>query len=150
MSKARTNWWAKLLLTVAVPVNIALGFYYASLLDIEVFTPHEYLGVAAGLAMLIHVIVNWRGVVKFLSSLFGKAKTARAFAYVVAVLTILVAIVLVASGIRIGSTVQGPLPAPGWITETHHIAGTAMIAAVALHWLVHWRWFRKLWSGPPR
>ncbi len=150
MSKARWNWWAKLLLTVAVPVNIGLGFYYASLLPVEVFTPHEYLGVAAGLAMLVHVVVNWRGVVKFLGSLFGRAKSSRVFAYIVAVLTILVAVALLASGIRIGSTVQGPLPAPEWITETHHVAGKLLIAAVAFHWLVHWRWFRKLWSGPPR
>jgi hypothetical protein len=105
---------------------------------------HEWLGVAFGGAMVVHVLAHWDWVAHVTTRFRSKTSTIARVQYVVDWLLFAALTAAVLSGLLISKQVLPaiglrPAPAMGW-RHIHAMASDLSLAALGIHIGLHWSW----------
>jgi hypothetical protein len=109
---------------------------------------HEWLGIAAGGAIIVHLLLHWDWIVGVTRRLFGKLPGASRLNYAVNALFFITLATTITSGLFISETA---LPLLGIATEHHDafwqslhtLASTALLYTLGLHVALHWKWIGR-------
>lgn len=131
-------------LDVLVDVIIFLMFLIATDPRVTGIAIHEWLGLAFGAALIVHLLLHWKWIVtvvrRFLSRLPGQVRLNS----LLNILLFIAATLLVFTGLMISRVVLAPLGLPPnrdffwrWL---HNFATDAAVIIVGLHLALHWKW----------
>ncbi len=135
LAQTRLDFWLDALLLVAYTLAYSLGF--------TGIATHEWLGIALGLVLLVHLTLHWDWVIRTTRKLLRRAGRER-FVWLVNLLLLLSMTLCVASGILI-SEVALPelgitLPASFFWRQMHSTTATLTLILVPVHAALRWRW----------
>ncbi|NWF63392.1 MAG: DUF4405 domain-containing protein [Chloroflexi bacterium] len=105
---------------------------------------HEWLSLALGAVIIVHLLLNWEWIVNVTKRLFVKAKNGARVNYVLNWLLFIDGILIMLSGILIS---EAALPAMGitlpmnfaW-RRLHDMSANLFLVLMGLHLSMHWNW----------
>lgn len=105
---------------------------------------HEWLSVAIAVPFLLHLVVNWEWVLRFVRNAFEKLTSTSLLNGIVDLALFVSAVTVVLSGLLISQVVAGALgialaSSAVW-HSVHSLAADATIALLLLHFALHARW----------
>jgi Domain of unknown function (DUF4405) len=109
---------------------------------------HEWLGLAFGAAIIVHLLLHWRWIVAITRRIVSALPATTRLNYVLNSLLFIAVTVLTFTGVMISDVA---LPMVGitmaenrtW-TRLHHQASNALLLLVGLHVALHWQWIVQL------
>ncbi|MBU8918724.1 DUF4405 domain-containing protein [Neobacillus sp. 114] len=108
---------------------------------------HEIAGLVIGVAILVHIGLNYRWVVNTTKKIFDpKLPNKTRFSYLLNVLLLISMAGVIITGILISRVVLPSLAIQGnhTIRELHGLSADATLAFVGLHVGVHWQWVMSI------
>lgn len=135
-------------------LDLIMGIIFALLFNKNVLGGmnfHEIAGLAIGLAILVHILLNWKWVKNVSLSIFNKKLALKIrIGYILNILLLLDMAVIIISGILI-SKVLFPtfrMQSSFFNQGTHIAASYIALALIGIHLGLHWNWvmnvFKKL------
>jgi hypothetical protein len=139
------NMTVKTKTNLLVDIAILIAFLVANNPSLTGLPVHEWLAVAAGLIVFVHLLFHWDWVVSITKSYFIKLIHESRFNYIVDALLLVVYVLVGLSGLMVSRTVMQTigihLPAsPAW-RELHSLSANLALALTGLHFAMHWKWF---------
>lgn len=101
---------------------------------------HELLGLAFGIAIIIHVVLHWNWVVSITKRFFSKVFHESRLNYLLNTVLFVDMAVIVATGILISRTIGLRLSVPGIAEPIHLLASYLSLVLIGLHVALHWKW----------
>jgi uncharacterized protein DUF4405 len=101
---------------------------------------HELLGLAFGLAALIHIALHWDWVVSITKRLFSKFFHESRLNYALNLALFIDMGVVVVTGILISRTIGLSLSHNDSIETIHRLSSALSLVIVGLHVALHWKW----------
>ena len=134
-----TNLWVDVLILAA-----ALTAFAPNLTGLLI---HEWLGLAFGITVWVHLLLHWQWLVGITRHFFTKARWSARFSYLLNAAIFIGFTVIIFSGVmesRFVLQTFGVNVTEGGIWKAlHSLAAEATLWLTALHIAVHWRW---IWS----
>lgn len=135
-NRTKINLFLDLALVLAVAAEMQLDFVGLRI--------HELLGLAIGIAAIIHIILHWQWIVGVTKSFFSRLMHESRFNYLLNIVTFVNVLVMVVTGIIISRTLGlnlGIQQGGGMSWQRIHILSAELgLLIVALHVAVHWKW----------
>ncbi len=105
---------------------------------------HEWLSLALGLTLLVHVLLHWKWVVEVLLRFFRRLWHTSRLNFLVDSLLLVAFTLLMLSGLLISRSILPTLgitslSLPGW-RFLHSWSANLSLILVGLHFALHWRW----------
>jgi hypothetical protein len=105
---------------------------------------HEWLGLAGGAAVVIHLLLHWEWIAGVTRRFLGRTSGAARLNYVVDALFFLDLVVISLSGLMVSQAILPlvGLTAPGgsfWLVA-HSLSADLAVVLVAVHAALHWKW----------
>lgn len=135
-------------------LDLAMGIIFAFLFNKQVLGGmkfHEIAGLAIGVAVLVHVLLNYKWVVNVSKSIFSKKVTLRTrLVYILNILLLIDMAIIIISGIGISKIL---FPNLGFYNSflnqrTHISAAFIALTLIGIHLGLHWKWvinvFKKI------
>lgn len=108
---------------------------------------HEWLGLAFGVALLVHVILHWQWLVGVTRRFFRTANWGARFKYLLNAAIFIAFTVILFSGVMESRSVLATfglsVSNQGFWKTLHSLSAEATLWLTALHLGLHWRW---MWS----
>ena len=101
---------------------------------------HELLGLAFGLAILIHVALHWNWVVGVTKRFFSKVFHESRLNYVLNLALFVDMAVITVTGILISRTLGLQFPRSQIVEPIHLLASYLSLVLIGLHVALHWKW----------
>jgi hypothetical protein len=101
---------------------------------------HELLGLAFGLAILIHIVLHWNWVVSITKHLFSKLFHESRLNYLLNLALYVDMVIVIVSGILISRTIGLSLPRLELVEPIHRLASEGILVLVGLHVALQWKW----------
>jgi hypothetical protein len=101
---------------------------------------HELLGLAFGLAVLLHIVLHWNWVVSITKHLFSKLFHESRLNYALNLALYIDMVIVIVSGILISRTIGLSLPHLEQVEPIHRLASEVILVLVGLHVALHWKW----------
>jgi hypothetical protein len=132
MEKNKSNWWIDAVL---------LGLFWISFFPgLTSLALHEWLGVAAVLLAVLHLIMHWSWMetvtLKFFSHLSGQAR----MFYALDLVVMAGFVMILCTGLLISTWLDLPLYDMAAWTHIHLMVSVFTLVLVALKLVLHWRW----------
>ncbi|WP_027408430.1 DUF4405 domain-containing protein [Anoxybacteroides tepidamans] len=108
---------------------------------------HEVAGLVIGVAILIHIGLNYRWVINTTKKIFDPALPKKTrFSFLLNILLLISMATVIITGILISRVVFPSLAVQGGhaIRELHSFSADATLALVGLHIGVHWQWIMSI------
>lgn len=132
----KTNWYVDLLLTLVVVVVSAPSFTGVSI--------HEWLGLAFGGTVIVHLLLHWQWIATTVARFFGQINALARINFVVNSLLLVALTMAVLSGLLTSQTVSQVI---GFSTSTNHAwrgihsgSTSALLVLTGLHLALNWKW----------
>ncbi len=109
--------------------------------DITGLTIHEWLGVAFGGMLLVHLLLHWKWVVAMTKRFFGPMPLKARINYLLSI-ALLGAFALVGLTGMLGSDTFG-MGGGEFLEEAHEAFSQLSLLLVGTHLAMHWRWIVK-------
>lgn len=128
-----------------------LGMFAALLLLLEPHATglpvHEWLGIAIGVPILTHLLLNWKWVVTVTKKMFAPMPLATRVNQGLNTFLFVATVVAIQSGVMI-SEIATPRIADALGTARawralHDVSSHAMVFGAAAHAVLHWRWIAR-------
>ena len=105
---------------------------------------HEWLGLAGGAAVVIHLLLHWEWIAGVTRRFLGRTSGAARLNYVVDALFFIDLVVISLSGLMVSQALLPllGLAAPGgtfWLVA-HSLSADLAVLLVAVHAALHWKW----------
>jgi hypothetical protein len=118
---------------------------------------HEWLALALGGAIIVHLLLNWNWVVQVTLRIFSKAAKTQSFNYILNWALFASGVMIMLSGLMISKTVAPffglNLPQNMSWKELHSLSTNITMVLMGLHVAVHWSWitsmFKRLFAPRP-
>ncbi|KAA3643003.1 MAG: DUF4405 domain-containing protein [Chloroflexi bacterium] len=127
-----------------IDVGIAAAFLLAVAQEATGQTIHEWLGIALGGALMVHLLLHWKWVVATTQRFFGKLARQARINYLLNLGLLVSFTTVIGSGLMISESVMATLglasPGGGLWEGLHHLSTNLVIGLVALHIALHWHW----------
>ncbi|WP_129632861.1 DUF4405 domain-containing protein [Candidatus Oscillochloris fontis] len=136
---ARTN--------LIIALLIFVGFLLATAPRFTGITIHEWLGIAFGAAIIVHLLIHWQWIIAVGKKLLSHAHASARINYLLNILLFIDITLVTFTGIMISEVIL-PLfgirmpHAPIW-TRLHSLTSDAGVILIALHVALHWSWIIK-------
>lgn len=105
---------------------------------------HEWLSLAAGAAVVAHLLLHWEWIVQITRRFFGRTTAAARLNYLVDALFFVALALIMASGLMISESILPLLgltaPASAFWRILHSAAADWALVLVAVHTALHWKW----------
>lgn len=129
---------------LAVDVAIFIAFLVAMAPRFSGLAIHEWLSVAFGMAIVVHLLLHWQWIVTVTKGFFGNVRWMARLNYLLNGLLFIAMTIVMVSGILISEIV---LPTFGvemvgamvW-RRVHTMAADGAVLLVGLHLALHWQW----------
>jgi hypothetical protein len=132
------------LLNYAVDVAIFLAFLVAMAPHLSGIPVHEWLSIAFGAVIIVHLLLHWSWIVEITRRLFGKVQWNARINYVLNAALFIDMTIAMFTGFMIS---EAALPVFGIATtrggvweELHHVSANGSMVLVGLHVALHWQW----------
>ena len=118
---------------------------------------HEWLGIALGGVIIVHLLLNWNWIVQVTIRAFSKNVKSQRFSYILNWALFTSGIMILLSGLMISKTVVPffglTLPQNMSWKELHELSTNITMVLMGLHVAVHWSWitgmFKHLFTPRP-
>ena len=128
-----------------------LGMFAALLILLEPhgtgLAIHEWLGIAVGVPILTHLLLNWQWVVTVTKKMFAPMPLATRVNQVLNTFLFVATVVAIQSGVMISEValpgVADLLGSSGAWRALHEVSTHAMVFGAAAHAVLHWRWIAR-------
>jgi hypothetical protein len=135
----RTNLWIDMAALVAF---LAAFAPYSTGIPI-----HEWLGIAVGGVIIVHLLLHWDWIDKTTRSLFGKMPARKRINAILNALFFIDTVIIIFTGLIISEVVLPVLGitiafAPVYIT-IHNLTANIAVLITGLHIALHWKWIVK-------
>ena len=128
-----------------------LGMFAALLILLEPrgtgLAIHEWLGIAVGVPILTHLLLNWQWVVTVTKKMFAPMPFATRVNQVLNTFLFVATVVAIQSGVMISEValpgVADVLGSSGAWRALHDVSTNAMVLGAAAHAVLHWRWIAR-------
>jgi len=117
---------------------------------------HELLGLAFGLAFLIHIALHWNWVVSITRHFFSKVFHESRLNYILNLALFADMVMVVITGVLISRTIGLSLGHSEALETLHRLTSYLSLVIVSLHVALHWKWIvthaqkylfpHRLWS----
>jgi hypothetical protein len=111
---------------------------------------HEWLALALGGAIIIHLLLNWNWVVQVTLRIFSKAAKTQRFNYILNWALFASGVMIMLSGLMISKTVVPffglTLPQNMSWRELHELSTNVTMVLMGLHVAVHWSWITSMFK----
>jgi hypothetical protein len=107
---------------------------------------HEWLGVAFGAAIIVHLLLHWQWIIAVGKTLLSKARTNARVNYLLNIALFIDATLITFTGIMISEVVLpmfGIRPHGSAWRRLHSLTSDAGVILIALHLALHWQWLLK-------
>lgn len=105
---------------------------------------HEWLSLAAGAAVVVHLLWHWEWIIQISKRFFGRTTAAARLNYLVDALFFVALALIMASGVMISESLLPLLgltaPASAFWRILHSAAADWAVALIAIHTALHWKW----------
>lgn len=136
LSPVLTNFWVDFILFAAAMAVLSPIFTGIAL--------HEWLGIAIGGAVVLHLLLHWRWTVSSLKRFFGRLSSLNRINLVLNLALFIDMVVAIFTGLMIsrsalpwlGISLPGGF---GW-RGLHSLSSNLLLVIVALHVGIHWKW----------
>lgn len=139
---ARTN--------LFVDVATFVVFLIATAPRLSGITIHEWLGVAFGAAIIVHLLLHWQWIIAVGKTLLSKARTNARVNYLLNIALFIDATLITFTGLMISEVVLPifgiHMPHESVWHRLHSLTSDAGVMMVALHLALHWQWVIKTTS----
>jgi hypothetical protein len=136
LNRTRLNLWLDIALTIAFAIELEYHFTGLRI--------HELLGVAFGVAMLIHLVLHLDWVWSLTKAFFRLLLHESRLNYVLNLLLFIDALILVLSGLFISRTLGLTFNVGRWIglswERIHILSADVSLVLIAMHVAMHWKW----------
>jgi len=108
---------------------------------------HEWLGIAVGGVVVVHLLLHWDWIVKTIRKSFGKMTLRKRINFILDVLLFIDTAVIIFTGLMISEVAMPALGFalpffPIYITM-HSLSANLAILIIGLHVALHWKWIVK-------
>lgn len=129
---------------LALDISILIAFLVATAPRLSGLAIHEWLSIAFGGAIIVHMLIHWQWIAAVTARLLGQVGWSARGSYLLNVLLFIAITVVIVTGVLIS---EEALPLFGirfapdrvW-RQLHHLASDASVLLTGLHVAVHWRW----------
>lgn len=123
---------------------LLVGFLCAESFHLTGIVLHEWIGVAMGAALLVHITLHWNWVVRTTSRLVRKKPGRDTIRWANNLFLMLAMTLTIASGLWTSRVVLTTFGLPEgqedfWL-QVHHLCADLCLFSVALHIALGWRW----------
>lgn len=101
---------------------------------------HELLGLAFGIAALIHIILHWDWVVSITKRLFSKVFHESRLNYALNIALFIDMGVVIVTGVLISRTIGLSFGHNEAVETLHRLSSALSLVIVGLHVALHWKW----------
>jgi hypothetical protein len=101
---------------------------------------HELLGLAFGIAAVIHIALHWNWVVSITKRLFSKVFHESRLNYALNLALLIDMTVVVVTGVLISRTIGLSTPHMQATETFHRLSSELSLVLVGLHVALHWKW----------
>jgi hypothetical protein len=106
--------------------------------------PHEWLGIALGVAIVVHLLLHWQWLVATIGHFFGRLSIQARFNLILNFALFIDMVIVIFTGLMIS---RSALPLLGitlpegfaW-RRLHDLSANLVLLIMALHVAIHWRW----------
>ena len=107
-------------------------------------TLHEWLGLAIGATVIVHLLRHWNWIAQVTKRFLGRTTAAARLNYLVDALFFVALTLIILSGLTISEVVLpfvglSGAESPFWHL-LHNMAASWAVALVAIHTALHWKW----------
>ena len=108
---------------------------------------HEWLGIAVGGVISVHLLLHWEWIVKTTCNFFSKMPIRKRINAILNVLFFMDTVIVIFTGLMISEVALPILGitvafAPAYLT-IHSLAADIAVLLIGLHVGLHWKWFIK-------
>jgi hypothetical protein len=130
---------------------LLLAFLIAAAPHLSGMAVHEWLGIAFGAAIVIHLLLHWQWIVATIKRFFSRMSRQQRINFVLNTLLFVDVTAIIFSGLMISrvalpligiETVRG-----GMWRQLHAMASDVAVFIIGLHLALHWQW---IWSAIKR
>jgi hypothetical protein len=111
---------------------------------------HEWLALALGGAVIVHLLLNWKWIVQITARLFSKGAKGQRFNYFLNWSLFATGVMIILSGLMISKTVVPflglSLPQNQSWKELHELSTNIAMVLMGLHVAVHWSWIVNMFK----
>ncbi len=149
LARTRLDFWLDAAIFVAYLIAMSFGFTGVAI--------HEWLGIALGLVLLVHLTLHWDWVIRTTRRMFGRRGRDRVI-WIVNLALLVCMTLCIMSGILISRVALpelgiAPFAGPFW-GGLHGTTATLTLFLVAVHVALRWRWIlsvgRRVLAWPMR
>lgn len=101
---------------------------------------HELLGLAFGIAILVHVVLHWNWVVSITRRFFSKVFHESRLNYLLNAALFIDMVVIIITGILISRTIGLSFNLAQTLEPVHLLASYLSLVLIGLHVALHWKW----------
>lgn len=138
-NRTKTNLWIDIAAFVAFLVAFAP---YSTGIPI-----HEWLGIAVGGVIVVHLLLHWDWIIKTTRNLFNKMPRRKRINYILDALLFIDTAIIIFTGLMIS---EAALPALGFTIAftpiyitIHSLSANLAMMIIGLHVALHWKWIVK-------
>jgi hypothetical protein len=132
MEKNKSNWWIDLIL---------LGLFWISFFPgLTSLALHEWLGLAAVLLAVWHLIAHWAWVEAVTLKFFSRLSAQSRIFYMLDFAVLVGFVMILSTGLLISTWLDLPLYDMAAWTRIHLMVSVFTLALAALKLILHWRW----------
>lgn len=131
---------------VKIVLDLLLAITFVLLMNPRVFNGlpfHEIAGVVIGVAIVVHIGLNYRWVINTTKKIFAPELPRKTrFSFLLNILLLVSMTTVIVSGILISRVVFPNFAIEGnhFVRGIHNLSANATLALVGLHIGVHWQW----------
>lgn len=127
---------------IIIDVLALLGFLFAFAPDLTGYAMHEWLGLAVGAVLLIHLIQHWKWIVT-VSQRIGRTKQKILIRYLINALLLISFVTIIITGIFISSLFNLPLENYAFWRLIHVLSSYGTLVMIGFKIAHHWDWIAK-------
>ncbi|MEI7771783.1 MAG: DUF4405 domain-containing protein [Chloroflexales bacterium] len=137
--RSRTN--------LLIDAAIFIAFLIATAPRFSGIAIHEWLGIAFGAAIIVHLLFHWQWIIALSKTMLRKARTISRLGYLLNLALFIDVTLVTFTGLMI-SQVALPLfglhLAPGFLWRgLHSLTSNVAVLLIGLHLALHWQWTLK-------
>lgn len=136
---ARTN--------LLIDIAIFIAFLIATAPRLSGITIHEWLGVAFGVAIIVHLLLHWQWIIAVGKTMLTRARANARVNYLLNIALFIDVTVITFTGIMISEVVLplfGIRLSPGSLwRRLHSLSSDIGVFLIGLHVALHWQWVLK-------